>query len=42
MTHRAAQTTYLMPVTAGLTAWFAAEPRKSVDSALINGQPSGH
>jgi hypothetical protein len=42
MTHRAAHTLYPMPATAGLTAWFVAEPRKSVDSALINGQPSGH
>jgi hypothetical protein len=42
MTHRAAHTSYLMPATAGMTSWFVAEPRNSVDAALINGQPRGH
>jgi hypothetical protein len=42
MTYRAATTMYLMPAAAGLTSWFVAEPRHSVDTALINGQPSGY
>jgi hypothetical protein len=36
-----AHPTFLMPADAGITSWFEATVR-SVDAALINGQPRGH